>query len=63
MQSLLKGANETGHVPNEEKVRLIAEYCCSFVIALVQSQQEKTKERQQKYQKIFLKLRLLNVQN
>ena len=35
MQSLLKGADEISHVPNEEKVRLIVECYCSFVIALV----------------------------
>lgn len=29
------GADEIGHVPNEEKVRLIVECYCSFVIALV----------------------------
>lgn len=54
------GADEIGHVPNEEKVRLIVECYCSFVIALVH---RKAAGRQQKYQKKFLKLRLLKVQN
>ena len=60
MQSLLKGADEIGHVPNEEKVRLIVEYYCSFVIALVH---RKAAGKTTEVPKKFLKLRLLKVQN